>query len=256
MFDTHVHTIFSTDSDMLLEDAIASANKNSTQLIITEHMDLNYPRKGEFFFDIDEYFNQYLKYRSSNLLLGVEIGMREDCLKESSKIVIANPFDYVIGSIHLVDNYDLYYEDFYKGKDKKEAYNRYLSSMLTCVKNFHYIDSMGHIDYIARYADYDDKELYYSDHQQIIDEILKTLIENDTCIELNTRRFDKESAVKNLLPIYKRYAELGGKHITIGSDSHSPAAVGSRLDMARAFAEQCKLKIVYFKERKKIYDKV
>lgn len=256
MFDTHIHTTFSTDSDMTIEDAVARAAINNNQLIITEHLDLNFPREGEFVFDIDEYFNKYLKYRNENVLLGVEIGMTEENLQESKKIVIANPFDYVIGSIHLVDNFDLYYESFYKGKNKKEAYEKYLNIMLSCVKNFHFIDSMGHIDYIARYANYEDKELYYSDHEDIIDEILKTLIQNDTCIELNTRRFNSETAVKNLIPIYKRYAALGGQHITIGSDSHTPGAIGSSLNKAKDFAEECKLKIVYFKERKIIYEKV
>lgn len=256
MFDTHVHTKFSTDSNMSIEDAISKAKTNNNQLIITEHLDLNFPRQGEFIFNIDEYFNQYIKYRSNNLLLGVEIGMKDDCVEENHKVIIANPFDYVIGSIHLVDNYDLYYDDFYKGKDKKEAYEIYLKNMLTCVKNFHFVDSMGHIDYISRYAGYEDKEIYYSDHEDLIDEILKTLILNDTCIELNTRRFDNKSVIKNLLPIYKRYGDLGGKHITIGSDSHTPKAIGSSLDIAKEFADQCKLKIVYFKERKIVYEKV
>lgn len=256
MFDTHVHTQFSTDSKMAIKDAIASANKNNNQIIITEHMDLKFPKEGSFIFDVNEYFNQYIKYRSNNVLLGVEIGMKDDCIPESRELTIANPFDYVIGSVHLVDNYDLYYEDFYKGKEKNDSYDKYLKCMLTCVKNFHFVDSMGHIDYIARYAHYEDKELYYSDHATIIDDIMKTLIQNDTCIELNTRRFDKQTAIKNLLPIYKRYAALGGKNITVGSDSHTPEAIGNSLDLAKEFAEQCKLKIVYFKERKMEYEKV
>jgi histidinol-phosphatase (PHP family) len=256
MFDTHVHTKFSTDSEMAIEDAIASAAKKNRQIIITEHMDINFPEEGSFIFDVDEYFNQYIKYRSENVLLGVEIGMKDDCIEESGKLVIANPFDYVIGSVHLVENYDLYYEDYYRGKEKKDAYDRYLKSMLLCVKNFHFIDSMGHIDYIARYAHYDDKELYYSDHSHVIDEILKTLIINDKCIEINTKRFDRKTAVNNLLPIYKRYAELGGKHVTVGSDSHKPGSIGSSLDLAKEFADECKLKIVYFKERKMEYENV
>ena len=255
MFDTHVHTKFSTDSQMEIEDAIASAFKNNNQITITEHMDFKFPKEG-FIFDVDEYFDKYLKYRSSSVLLGIELGMKEDCIPESRELIMANPFDYVIGSVHLVDNYDLYYEDFYNGKEKSESYDKYLNCMLSCVKNFHFIDSMGHIDYIARYANYEDKELYYSDHPHIIDEILKTLISNDTCIELNTRRFDKQTAIKSLLPIYKRYAALGGKNITVGSDSHTPEAIGYSLQLAKKFAEECKLRIVYFKGRKMEYEKV
>jgi len=256
MFDTHVHTKFSTDSEMTIVDAIAKAKKSDTQLIITEHMDLKFPKEGSFIFDVNDYIDQYIKYRNKNILLGVEIGMKDDCVEESNDLVISNPFDYVIGSIHLVDNYDLYYEDFYKGKEKKDSYEKYLNCMLSCVKDFHFIDSMGHIDYIARYAHYDDKELYYDNHSEIIDEILKTLISNDICIELNTRRFDKKTAIHTLLPIYKRYAEIGGKNITVGSDAHNTESIGRSFDLAKEFAEQCKLKIVYFKERNIEYEKV
>lgn len=256
MFDTHVHTEFSTDSNMKIDEAIAKAVIENTQLILTEHMDLNFPREGEFVFDVNEYFKKYGPYRNENLLLGIEIGMKADALKESEKIVAAHPFDYVIGSIHLVDNYDLYYVDFYKDKEKKEAYEKYFQSMLVCIKNFHFIDSMGHIDYIARYGVYKDKEIYYSEHTEIMDEILKTLIENDKCLELNTRRFGDKAAVENLLEIYKRYSELGGRHITIGSDAHQPGAIGNEQMLAKEFAEKCGLKIVYFKERKIEYEKV
>ena len=102
--------------------------------------------------DVDEYLNKYLKYRNDNLLLGIELGMKEDCLEQSRKLIKDNSFDYVIGSIHLVENLDLYYSDYYEGKSKKEAYFKYLEDMLENLKQFEFIDSLGHIDYIARYA--------------------------------------------------------------------------------------------------------
>ncbi|MBP1743892.1 MAG: histidinol-phosphatase [Firmicutes bacterium] len=256
MYDTHVHTDFSTDSKMKLEEAMAKATLDNKQLILTEHMDLNYPKPGEFIFDVNEYFKQYSQYRSDDLLLGLELGMTEECLGEGKKIVESHPFDFVLGSIHVVDNLDLYYEAFYKGKVKSEAYGKYLQAMLVCVKNFHFVDSMGHIDYIARYGRYEDKEIYYHEHAEIMDEIFRMLIANDTSIELNTRRFDKKDVIEKLLPIYKRYAELGGKHVTVGSDAHTPEAIGNAERLAKEFAESCKLKIVYYKERKIEYEKV
>lgn len=256
MYDTHVHTEFSTDSKMKLEEAMAKAVIDNKQLILTEHMDLKYPQENQFIFDVNEYFKQYGKFRSDDLLLGIELGMTEECLHEGKAIIESHPFDFVIGSVHVVDNFDLYYEDFYKGREKGEAYGKYLESMLTCVKNFHFIDSMGHIDYIARYARYKDKEIYYHEHAEIMDEIFRMLIANDTSIELNTRRFGQKAAIENLLPIYKRYAELGGKNITVGSDAHTPEAIGDAEKLAKEFAESCKLKIVYYKERKIEYEKV
>ena len=57
LFDTHIHTQFSTDSTMILADAQAQANKLGIGITLTEHMDLAYPGEpASFVFDIDDYF--------------------------------------------------------------------------------------------------------------------------------------------------------------------------------------------------------
>lgn len=255
MFDTHIHTKFSSDSKMELEDAIKYAKNKNISMIITEHMDLKFPKKGLFCFDAAQYFEEYDKYRGDDLLLGVEIGMKEDCVQESKKVAKNNPFDYIIGSVHLVNNLDIYYEEYYKEKNKREAYKKYFIAMLESIKTYDFIDSMGHIDYISRYAKYEDKEIYYDEYSDIIDEILKVLINTDKCMELNTRRLNDENAVKNIIPIYKRFRELGGQNITIGSDAHNALSIGSNFNVAKDIATLCDLKIVYFKNRKKEYEK-
>lgn len=256
MFDTHVHTKISTDSKMEIEDAIKYAENQNISLILTEHMDLKFPKEGLFSFNADTYFNEYSKYRKDNLLLGVELGMKNDCIEESRELVKKYPFDYVIGSTHLIDNMDIYYSDFYNGKTKKEAYEKYLLCMLECIKQYDFIDSMGHIDYISRYARYEDKEIYYHDFSDIIDQILISLIQQDKCIEMSTRRLDDKDAINNLIEIYKRFKELGGKNVTIGSDAHIPTAIGSNFSIAREMTQICGLKAVYFKERRKEYEKI
>jgi histidinol-phosphatase (PHP family) len=256
MFDTHVHTKISSDSKMEIEEAIKSAKDKNLSLILTEHMDLKAYEDGSFCFNPKEYFNKYSNYRNNNLLLGIEIGMKYDCIEENREIVKNNHFDYVIGSIHLVYNMDIYYKEYYHEKSKKQAYEAYFEHMLNCVKQYDFIDSMGHIDYIARYGQFQDKEIYYKEFSDIIDGILKELLEKDKCIELNTRRFNDKNAIKNSIPIYKRFRELGGKDITVGSDAHHSVDIGNNFDVAREISDLCNLKIVYFKERKKEYEKI
>ena len=151
---------------------------------------------------------------------------------------------------------DVYYENYYQGNNKKQAYEKYLNTILSGVQKYNFIDSMGHIDYISRYSKYDDKEMYYRDFSDIIDEILKTLVDKDKCMELNTRRLNDENAIKNLISIYKRFRELGGRHVTIGSDAHTPTAIGCNFDVAKEIVDLCDLKVVYFRERKKEYEKI
>ena len=58
IFDSHMHSKFSTDSDMNILDAISISNEKNIGIIITDHMDLDYPVKNEFRFDVPTYFNK------------------------------------------------------------------------------------------------------------------------------------------------------------------------------------------------------
>lgn len=255
MFDSHLHTIFSTDSNMQLKDALCKSKEEGIGLIITEHMDLKYPIKDNFIFDVNEYFKCYSEYRGDELLLGMEMGLRTDCIEENFKLLKEYAFDYIIGSVHLVNGVDIYDQSYYEGKSKYKAYSEYFEYMLSCVKKYTFIDSLGHIDYIARYAKYSDTEVYYKDYRNFIDEILRTVIHNDIVMEINTRRISNKETTGNLLQIYKRFKELGGEYVTIGSDAHRASDIGQNFYIGKEIAEACSLKIVHFKERKIILSK-
>lgn len=250
IFDTHMHTTFSTDSTMLLEEALQRARELGIGIITTEHMDLNYPQPGKFIFDVNAYFAAYRQYRSEDFLLGIEVGMAASCSEKNRAIATNSGFDYVLGSIHTVGDMDIYYDAFYNGKDKRAAYEAYFQEMADCIDTHAYIDALGHIDYIARYAKYGDTELYYHDFSEHIDEVLKRAIANDVVMEVNTRRFCQKQAVEVLLPTYRRYYELGGRMVTIGSDAHRSEGIGGYFTMAADFADACKLTPVYFENRK------
>lgn len=252
IFDTHIHTKFSTDSKMQIQDAIEKAKQMNVGLTITDHIDLLHP-EGTFVFDIDQYFAEYQKYHDDGILMGIEIGMREDCIVEDEQIAKNHPFDFILCSIHLVDGIDIYYDTFYQNRTKKETYTRYFQTMLNNIKRHTYMDALGHIDYIARYGRYEDKEVYYHEFKSYIDEILQTVLINDIVLELNTRRLVDRAVVKVLTPIYKRYAELGGKYITLGSDAHKVEDIAIAFDVAQEFAAQCSLKPVYFNQRNMEY---
>lgn len=255
MFDTHVHTKYSADSEMELSQALIEAKKQNLGLIITEHIDVDCPNEKFRMIDLHSYFKEYEEYRGHNVLLGIEMGMKIDKVEEINKILVDNPFDYVIGSVHIVDYIDIFQHTFYEGRSKDETYKQYLDYMIHCLKTHDNIDSLGHIDYISRYSPYEDKEIYYEDYSDYIDEALKILAFKEKAMEINSRRLKDANTVKNLMTIYKRFYELGGRFVTLGSDAHTPEAVGKNLYKAKEIAEECNLKPVYFKDRKMLYMK-
>ena len=99
---------------------------------------------------------------------------------------------------------------------------------------------------------YDDQELHYLEHSKLWDQVFQILIDGNKAIEINTRRLDLPSAVESLTVLYKRFKDLGGRYVTLGSDAHYPEHVGRRMQEAMAVARECNLQPVYFKERERI----
>ncbi|WP_378954084.1 histidinol phosphate phosphatase [Pelosinus sp. sgz500959] len=256
LFDTHMHTCFSTDSKMKIDEAVMKGKELGIGITITEHMDIFYPEPLSFVFDVDQYFAAYNQYRSESVLLGIEIGMRADCIEENCRIVEKYPFDYVIGSVHILDNIDIYAAEFYQGKSKQDVYRHYFATMLECIKCYDGIHSLGHIDYIARYARFADPEVYYHEFKEQIDEVLIVLANKGKALEINTRRLDRKESIEILLPIYQRFYELGGRMVTVGSDAHRMTEVGRGLEVGQEIADRSQLKVVYFKDGKPHYVKV
>ena len=255
IIDSHIHTKFSTDSNMIIENAISVAKSKNIGLIITDHMDIDYPGGEEFRFDVNEFFNNYEIYRSNNLKLGIELGLNENFLEQNTKISNSHDFDFILGSIHSINGNDIYYDLLNNSPIKKDFFTEYFSNMLNCVKAYNCFDSLSHIDYPSRYCSFDNKEIVLDDNKDIISEIFKTIIAKEKVIELNTNRLNSKEAINTIMEIYKLYHDLGGRYVTIGSDSHIKENIGKNFDVAFNIIEALNLKAVYYNKRKIEYMK-
>ena len=250
IFDSHIHTKFSADSKMSAIEALARAGQLNLGLVFTEHFDYGLELDGrDFAFDPPTYMNEYKNLRGKNLRLGVEVGLRKFARSANEKFIAQADFDFVIGSIHLVDDLDIYYPEFYADKDKATAYRKYFQHMIdeATVCDF---DALGHIDYICRAAPYDDPEIDYPTFRALIDEVLQIIVDRGKVLELNTRRFNTDRAIRELVPIYKKYRALGGQFVTLGSDAHKVDAIGNYFNRALDFVRKLDLTPVTFRERK------
>ncbi len=250
IFDSHMHTKFSADSQMSAAEALARAEELNLGVVFTEHFDYGLKLYGKSFtFDAAVYMDEYKNLRGDKVRLGVEVGLRKFARAANAEFIAATDFDFVIGSIHLVDDVDIYYPDFYIGKDKATAYKKYFAQMAEeiIIADF---DALGHIDYICRTAPYDNPEIDYPTFAAQIDKVLKIVVERGKILELNTRRFYNPRAVEELVPVYKKYRELGGRFVTIGSDAHKVAAIGNYFERALEFAHELDLTPVTFCERR------
>ncbi len=257
LFDTHMHAEYSCDAHMKITEAIAAAREQNLGMILTEHWDRFYPTNPEMFmFDLKDYFAQNSKYRSEDVLLGIEIGMQPAAALEDEKLVQEYPFDEVIASMHCFVGKDMYEPTSYVGLTKDVAVKTYLEESIKCLDLYDDFDSYGHIDYICRYMPYEDQNLYYKEHPVLWDAVFRRLIEGHKALEINTRRLSDAQALPSLRELYQRYKELGGQYVTLGSDAHYKEHVGRDFAIARQMAKALGLAIVHFSARKMQVDEV
>ncbi|MBL4932401.1 histidinol-phosphatase HisJ family protein [Clostridium paridis] len=253
IFDNHMHTIFSSDSKMKIEEVIEESKNKNLAVTLTEHIDLDFPDPALFRCDVPKYIKTYEPYRSEILKLGIEIGLNSSFVSDYTNIINSNPFDYVIGSVHMVNGKDIYVDFYNPEKSKDELYIEYLVAMEKLVDSFDCFDALGHIDYACRYAPYEDKEIHIELYGEYIDNVLKKLLSKDKLLELNTRMLHEKERYISLYKIFKRYKDLGGKYVTLGSDAHGKSAIGVNFKEANELITSIGLKAVHFSERKLEY---
>ncbi len=237
-----MHSSFSGDSDTPMEQMIQAGIQNGLAgICFTEHLDLDFPDTPDHFdftIDFPTYHALFLelkeKYRNQiSLHYGMELGLQPHLADTFDQILHDHSFDFVIGSVHLLNGCDPYYPETFAGKDESECYRRYFESILMNLQVFSGFDSLGHLDYIVRYGPNRNKDYSYSEYRDIIDAILEQLIRRDIALELNTAGYHAGLGSPNpCMEVLRRYKELGGKMITIGSDAHIPERVASHFEDA------------------------
>ena len=254
--DYHVHTEFSDDSEYPMEQVINDAiAKGLDEICFTDHVDYGIKKDwddpegidyretepGVFqpFANVDypKYYELYQQLKDKygqdvSLKLGMEFGMQMHTVKKYEKLFARYPFDFIILSVHQVEDKEFWTQDFQAGRTQQQYNERYYEEMLQLVRNYHNYSILGHVDLITRY---DKAGVYpFEKIKPILTEIFKTVIADGKGIEVNTS--SHRYGLKDLTPgrdILKLYRELGGRIITIGSDSHKPEHLNAYIDETR-----------------------
>lgn len=249
--DSHMHTRFSTDSSAPLRSMLdAAAERGLKGVCVTDHMDLDYPPdkelgEGAFQLDMWKYFPELLKAQEEyegklEVCIGVELGLQTHLRREYARFVSGFPFDFVIGSLHLVSGMDPYYGKVFEGRTDAEVYKEAFVETAKCIRQVPFFDVLGHLDYVVRYGRHQAQEYSYRDFADEIDEILRALIESGKGLEVNMAGLKYGLGFPNPHPdVLRRYRELGGEIVTVGSDAHRPEDVAYDFEKAGDILKSC-----------------
>ena len=270
--DMHMHTWFSTDSEACPCDmADEAVRKRLKTICFTDHFDKDDLEWGEEgIFDVDAYFVEMQKLQEEyagklNIRIGIELGLRTYLKDYYEELTKKYPFDFVIGSVHNVPykkdaEGNILYTDpaaekLFTDRTDKEAYRLMMETTLENVRTSDCFQTLGHLDYVVRYGKSREKEYSYTDYADIIDEILKLLIEKEKGLEVNSAGLKYGLPFAHPHPdVLKRYRELGGEIITIGADAHKPEHIAYDFAKAEEILKSCGFKYyTEFFEQKPVF---
>lgn len=251
--DYHVHSEFSDDSVYAVDDICRDAIRlNLSEICFTDHVDygikpdIDHPELATVFdgepalnVDYERYFPTLAEVRDRyardlTVKRGLELGVQMHTIVRYEQLLSrwGGEMDFAILSIHQVGDAEFWTGDFQRGRTQKEYNEAYYEEMLKVVTNFTGYSVLGHLDLIKRY---DDAGIYpFENSRDVIAEILTRAIADGKGIEVNTSSF--RYGLPDLQPcteILRLYRDLGGRIITVGSDSHEPAHLGAYLALVK-----------------------
>ena len=234
--DYHNHTQMSFDATYpLTQMARSMAEAGIREMCVTDHCDLvDEHARRVYSFDWDAALAQYdqaLADLGDRLVIkqGLEFGMGHLDPPCSETILNQPRLDFVIGSVH---NYsprkgcgDFYLSDMSTPEACAEILEDYFYSLDTLCRTPYY-DILGHVIYPLRYMNGNATIHPWMDQ---VSEILRVVIESGRGIEVNTYC---GRTVEDWIPVLRRYQELGGEILTVGSDAHHPENAGRGIPQA------------------------
>ena len=249
LIDCHTHTSFSFDSDAPLEEMYRQAERIGLAVYaVTDHSEhcSNTPKEklaadafdpwaGTFREDTETALRGVMLLRGRvdaspvKLLCGIELGQPLQN-PEVAEEILRHPYDMVIGSIHNISGeQDFYYLDYqaFSRAELDALLNRYFDELEAMVA-WGKFDTLAHITYPFRYLAERGPRIAPADYDDRIEALLQKLAESGRALECNTSGL--RQAIGETMPAeryLKRFRELGGEYVTIGSDAHTPADLGA-----------------------------
>lgn len=251
--DAHLHTDLSPDSDVPIDTFAAQAvERGIAEIAITDHVDFE-PGAPAYRFTTFEQRERIVREaaerwadRGVAIRFGVEVTWDSRWADDIREHLRRHAYDFTIGSVHVYR--DSPYDPsnvarFVTGRSLRDVVGPYFAEVEAAARSGLF-DAIGHIDVVKRYLAPHITAADLGRAPELYEPVLRAIIESGAALEINTSGLRHESGeMYPSAPIVKRYRELGGRRITIGSDAHRADTFAWALDdgyraaMAAGFEE-------------------
>ena len=261
MFDCHIHSRVSFDAEDTGENlARAAVAAGIKEICFTDHVDFDpLAQTQTMMFDVDAYSREYdhLEIPGLKIHRGMEFGLYTFNQEHLQERLRQRHYDYVLGSIHFVDDIDVYYREYWDGRTPFQAQRRFLEQTLACVQVHDGYDVLAHLTFLNKSpANPTKSPLPYDDHREIIDAILQELVKKGRGLEMNTSGVDRCGGFLPTVDYFRRFKELGGEIVTVGSDAHTANRVGQYCSDACGILKDIFGYVCTFENRQPVFHKL
>ncbi len=260
MIDYHLHTARCCHATGTMEEYLAAAEKNRLlEIGFADHFPLGllgFKPRNQVTMNPEE-LSDYIQHvnklndisQNVNVKLGIEVDYLPGTEEKLRDLLLNYNFDYVIGSIHFIGDWDFthpVYADDYKNKDLDKLYRRYFKLVQDACRSGLF-DIIGHLDVVKKFNYRPARNL-----DSLWRETARLLKVTNTCLELNTA--GRDAPVAEFYPD-QRFLEICLSEkvgITMGSDAHSPEQVGRYFPEALALLKKTGYReLTVFKKRQR-----
>jgi histidinol-phosphatase (PHP family) len=228
--DSHLHTLRSPDADAQLDAYCRLAlERGIAELAITDHVDFDpaMPAYGYASFadrerDVRDAGARWAD-RGLAVRFGVEVTYERRYEDDIRGWLASHPHDFVIGSVHISAHSPYKAGNvarFVAGRPLGEVVEPYFREVTSAARSGLF-DTIGHLDFVKRYLVPHVLPDDLAAAPELYEPMLAALVETGTALEVNAsglRQLPRETYPS--AAIVARYRDLGGRHVTIGSDAH------------------------------------
>ncbi len=248
LYDMHVHSDFSPDSDTPMADMCRRAVELGLDgICFTDHAEFapgdHIPGAAEMRRMGDEVRRLRSVHRDNlSICLGIEIGYYRGAAGDIVDFLDAYDFDFILGSVHVSgETCYSFPRSFDPGHDPMDYFSPYLRDLASMVDEVDF-DALGHFDLPKRYGPAEGEETGLVEGSPLWDTVvdfLGEIVDRGKLLEINASGLRQNA--KRLYPsgeILRAYRSAGGEAITLGSDSHATPDLGFGMEMAMAAARE------------------
>ncbi len=227
--DYQTHSFRSHDGLASIADQCArAAAMGLDEIGFSEHKDFDPNDPLSCYFDYGRYMAEIKAARAEygdrlKIRAGVEIDYHKKYEAAIADFLAAHRFDFVLTSVHFVDDLMIMTPEYNAGRTRRQAYTDYFAVVLASIESGA-MDILGHLEYanrrgLAAWGPYDPQEFAPE-----LERIFDAMIARNIPLEINTAGLHQGHGVTYpTAETVAMYARRGGKLLSIGADSHQPA---------------------------------